>query len=185
MEGLKVTGSVGSDEKLKFIINDLGFDADFDYMEELVADALKRLAPEMLDIYFDNVGGETLEAAIHRMRDFGRTGMQIPIAPHTDDKIHSLHDGYASACNQFRVAQSRNTICGRTKSTASRIFVNIFLNCLFIQEFIILDLELLGKYAPEFFVKMSVWLKEGKITKSESVMEGIENARQVFLSMFI
>lgn len=74
MEGLKVIGSVGSDEKLKFIIDELGFDAGFNYKKENVSEALQRLAPEGLDIYYDNVGGETLDAALAVMKDFGRIG---------------------------------------------------------------------------------------------------------------
>jgi NADPH-dependent curcumin reductase CurA len=71
LEGLKVVGSVGSDEKLEFV-KELGFDGAFNYKKESVREALQRLAPEGLDIYFDNVGGETLDAALGAMKDFGR-----------------------------------------------------------------------------------------------------------------
>jgi NADPH-dependent curcumin reductase CurA len=76
MEGLKVIGSVGHEEKLKFV-KELGFDGVFNYKTETVSDALKRLAPEGLDIYYDNVGGETLDAALAAMKDFGRIGKCI------------------------------------------------------------------------------------------------------------
>jgi NADPH-dependent curcumin reductase CurA len=78
LEGLRVVGSVGSDEKLDFIVRELGFDAAFNYKKEGVGEALARLAPEGLDIYYDNVGGETLDAALEHMKDFGRIGMLIP-----------------------------------------------------------------------------------------------------------
>jgi len=71
-EGLRVIGSVGSDDKLDFIINELGFDAGFNYKKESVKAALARLAPEGIDIYYENVGGEHLEAAIDKMNDWGR-----------------------------------------------------------------------------------------------------------------
>jgi NADPH-dependent curcumin reductase CurA len=71
-EGLKVIGSVGSDDKLKFITEELGFDGGFNYKKEKPLDALKRLAPEGLDIYFENVGAEHLEAALETMNDNGR-----------------------------------------------------------------------------------------------------------------
>jgi NADPH-dependent curcumin reductase CurA len=71
-EGLAVIGSVGSDEKLDFILHELGFDAGFNYKTEKPANALKRLAPDGIDIYFENVGGEHLEAAIDSMNDYGR-----------------------------------------------------------------------------------------------------------------
>lgn len=54
-DGLTVIGSVGSDEKVKFIIDELGFDAGFNYKTEDPLAALKRLAPEGIDIYYENV----------------------------------------------------------------------------------------------------------------------------------
>lgn len=71
-EGLRVIGSVGSDEKLKFITEELGFDAGFNYKKESPKDALPRLAPEGIDIYYENVGGEHLEAALENMNNWGR-----------------------------------------------------------------------------------------------------------------
>ena len=71
-EGLRVIGSVGSDEKLDFITKELGFDAGFNYKKEKPDDALARLAPEGLDIYYENVGGEHLEAALDHMNTQGR-----------------------------------------------------------------------------------------------------------------
>lgn len=71
-EGLVVIGSVGSDEKVDFIINELGFDYGFNYKKEKPGDALKRLVPHGLDIYYENVGGEHLEAALDQMNNGGR-----------------------------------------------------------------------------------------------------------------
>lgn len=71
-EGLRVVGSVGDDAKLDFILNDLGFDAGWNYKKEKAGDALKRLAPEGVDIYYENVGGEQLEAALDHMNRKGR-----------------------------------------------------------------------------------------------------------------
>ena len=73
-EGLKVIGSVGDDKKLDFIEKELGFDGGFNYKNEKPANALKRLAPKGVDIYYDNVGGEQLEAAINAMNNHGRIG---------------------------------------------------------------------------------------------------------------
>jgi NADPH-dependent curcumin reductase CurA len=73
-EGLTVIGSVGDDAKLKYILDDLGFDKGFNYKKEAPSDALKRLAPNGLDIYFESVGGPSLEAALVSMKNFGRIG---------------------------------------------------------------------------------------------------------------
>lgn len=87
-EGLRVIGSVGSDEKAEFITKELGFDAATNYKKESPADALKRLAPEGIDIYYENVGGEALEAAIDAMKDYGRIvacGMISQVSLISDD----------------------------------------------------------------------------------------------------
>jgi NADPH-dependent curcumin reductase CurA len=81
-EGLTVIGSVGTDEKLDYIVKELGFDSGFNYKTEKPADALKRLAPQGIDIYFDNVGGEHLEAAIDAMNNWGRIIACGMVSPH-------------------------------------------------------------------------------------------------------
>ncbi|GAB3283253.1 NADP-dependent oxidoreductase [Parasphingorhabdus pacifica] len=68
----KVIGSAGSAEKVRYVTEELGFDTAFNYKDGPVAEQLKEAAPEGIDVYFDNVGGEHLEAAIARMNDFGR-----------------------------------------------------------------------------------------------------------------
>lgn len=73
-EGLKVIGSVGSDAKLEFIKKDLNFDEGFNYKKEKPDEGLKRLAPNGIDIYFENVGGDHLDAALGAMNNFGRIG---------------------------------------------------------------------------------------------------------------
>lgn len=80
-EGLRVIGSVGDDAKLDFIVNELGFDGGFNYKKEKPADALQRLAPDGVDIYYENVGGEQLEAAIDALNNWGRIGMVFCIPP--------------------------------------------------------------------------------------------------------
>ena len=69
--GCRVIGSAGSAEKIAWL-EELGFDASFDYREEPVRTALPRLAPDGIDVYFDNVGGDHLEAAIGSLRTRGR-----------------------------------------------------------------------------------------------------------------
>jgi hypothetical protein len=54
-EGLKVIGSVGDDKKLEFITKELNFDGGFNYKKEKPLEALERLAPDGIDIYYENV----------------------------------------------------------------------------------------------------------------------------------
>ncbi|MHB1710134.1 MAG: NADP-dependent oxidoreductase [Acidimicrobiales bacterium] len=68
----RVIGSAGSDEKVALLVDELGFDAAFNYRNGLVSTLLAGAAPDGIDVYFDNVGGDHLEAAINSLRDFGR-----------------------------------------------------------------------------------------------------------------
>ncbi len=70
--GCRVVGSAGTDEKVRLVQEELGFDGAFNYRATSPGEALDQLCPDGIDIYFDNVGGEQLEAALLRMRYFGR-----------------------------------------------------------------------------------------------------------------
>ena len=69
--GARVVGSAGSPEKIAWL-RELGLEGVFDYHETSTRDALRDLAPDGIDVYFDNVGGDTLEAALGAMRLRGR-----------------------------------------------------------------------------------------------------------------
>ena len=70
--GGRVVGSAGSAEKVAWLTDELGFDAAFDYKSGPVGKQLKAAAPEGIHVYFDNVGGEHLEAAISSLKVHGR-----------------------------------------------------------------------------------------------------------------
>ncbi|QPP09025.1 NADP-dependent oxidoreductase [Streptomyces bathyalis] len=71
----KVIGSAGSDEKVRVLTEEYGFDAAFNYKSGPVAAQLKEAAPSGIDVYFDNVGGEHLEAAISSLNVHGRAAI--------------------------------------------------------------------------------------------------------------
>ncbi|QNP72921.1 NADP-dependent oxidoreductase [Streptomyces roseirectus] len=68
----RVIGSAGSDEKVKLLVEEYGFDAAFNYKTGKVSDLLREAAPDGVDVYFDNVGGDHLEAAIGSLNVGGR-----------------------------------------------------------------------------------------------------------------
>ena len=72
LRGCRVIGSAGTPAKVRFLREECGFDAAFDYKAGPVLDQLKVAAPDGIDVYFDNVGGETLEAALSVLRLHGR-----------------------------------------------------------------------------------------------------------------
>lgn len=71
----RVIGSAGSDEKVAHLTGPLGFDAAFNYKSGRVRDLLRAAAPDGIDVYFDNVGGDHLEAAIDAFRLHGRAAI--------------------------------------------------------------------------------------------------------------
>ncbi|GAU69847.1 putative NADP-dependent oxidoreductase [Streptomyces sp. NBRC 110611] len=71
----RVIGSAGSDEKVKLLVEEYGFDAAFNYKNGDVTQQLKEAAPEGIDVYFDNVGGHHLEAAISTLNVHGRVAI--------------------------------------------------------------------------------------------------------------
>ena len=66
--GCTVIGTAGSDEKIKFILDELGFDYGINYKTENILESLDKFCPDGIDIYFDNVGGELTDAVMDRLR---------------------------------------------------------------------------------------------------------------------
>jgi NADPH-dependent curcumin reductase CurA len=67
IKGCRVVGIAGGEEKCRWLTEELGFDAAIDYKSENVAAALRERAPDRVDVYFDNVGGEILDAVLTRI----------------------------------------------------------------------------------------------------------------------
>jgi NADPH-dependent curcumin reductase CurA len=72
LKGCRVIGTAGGPEKCRWLTDELGFDAAIDYKAGGVRRALKEAAPKGIDVYFDNVGGEVLQAALFLMNERGR-----------------------------------------------------------------------------------------------------------------
>jgi NADPH-dependent curcumin reductase CurA len=75
LRGHRVIGSAGSDAKVRYLLEDLGLDAAFNHRAGPVADLLRAAAPEGIDVYFDCVGGDHLEAALGALRRWGRVAL--------------------------------------------------------------------------------------------------------------
>jgi len=155
-DGLKVIGSVGSDEKLDYILKDLGFDGGFNYKKEKPIDALKRLAPNGIDIYYENVGGEQLEAALDCLNDFGRI----------------------IACGMVSEYSTPET-----ERYGIKNLMNVIAKRLTIRGFIVGDADMGPKYYTQRNENISKWLHEGSIKAKMSVTEGIDNAPEGFVGM--
>lgn len=86
VKGCRVLGSAGSREKVRYLTDDLGFHYAFDYNDGNLREKLEEGAPEGLDVYFDNVGGDHLEAAISQMREFGRIALCGAISVYNEEE---------------------------------------------------------------------------------------------------
>lgn len=75
MGASRVVGSAGGPDKARMLVDELGYDSAFDYRAERPRDALRRIAPEGIDVYFDNVGGAQLVAALKSMHIGGRVAL--------------------------------------------------------------------------------------------------------------
>lgn len=153
-EGLRVIGSVGSDEKLDYIINELGFDGGFNYKKEKPAAALARLAPEGLDIYYENVGGEHLEAALDAMKNFGRVVV-------------------CGLISQYNAAPYPITNLG-----------NVLVKRLTIRGFIVGDANMGPQYSSEHQENVQKWIKEGSFKTLTHETVGIDNAAEGLVGIF-
>ncbi|KAL4774607.1 hypothetical protein BDW60DRAFT_161600 [Aspergillus nidulans var. acristatus] len=153
-EGLKVIGSVGSDEKLNYIIKDLGFDGGFNYKKEKPADALARLAPNGIDIYYENVGGEHLEAALEAINNFGRVVVCGMISQYNSAPYPIKNIAY--------VLTKRLTMRG----------------------FIVGDAGMGDKYSKEHQENVQKWIKDGSFKTLIHETEGIDNAAEGLVGIF-
>ena len=106
LRGCRVIGSTGSMEKVMFLREECGFDIAFDYMVGPVIEQLNLEAPDGIDVYFDNVGGEALEAALSALRVHGRIIACGGISGYNDEKPRP------GPSNLFNITTKRLTMKG-------------------------------------------------------------------------
>ncbi len=88
IRGCRVVGSAGSDEKVEWLVREAGIDCAFNYKRVgSLHRELERLCPDGIDVYFDNVGGAHLEAALERMNLRGRIVLCGMISRYNDTKL--------------------------------------------------------------------------------------------------
>ena len=86
IKGCQVVGIAGSAEKCDYLVDELGFDAAINYKEESVYHKIKEHCPQGVDVYFDNVGGEILDAALARLNRRGRVVLCGGISQYNAEK---------------------------------------------------------------------------------------------------
>ena len=104
IKGCYVVGSTGDDTKAAWLRDEVGLDAVINYKTDPIRKALEDVTPKGLDVYFDNVGGEHLEAALRRMNTLGR----IPVC----GMISGYNEGNSPVRNLSNIIYSRVMLRG-------------------------------------------------------------------------
>jgi NADPH-dependent curcumin reductase CurA len=154
IKGCYVIGSAGSEEKCRWLKKDLGLDAAINYKQGELRASLKAAAPKGIDVYFENVGGEHLNAALPRMNALGRIAVC----------------GMISAYNNFGAVSEPVTTLS-----------NIIYNRVTIRGFVFYEFE--SKRA-EFLEDMKGWIKDGRMKYRTTLLQGIDEAPAALIGLF-
>jgi NADPH-dependent curcumin reductase CurA len=157
LKGARVVGIAGGAEKCRYAVEELGFDACLDRHEPALAERLAAACPDGIDVYFENVGGEVLDAVLPLLNERARVPVCGVIAHYNDDA--------ADAGPDRRTALLTAMLQRRVR----------------MQGFIILD-----HYATRFEAfrrEMGEWVASGRVKMREDVVDGLEQAPAAFIGL--
>ena len=154
IKGCRVVGSAGTDEKVAYIVDELGFDDAFNYKEVTdYHEEFQRLLPDGIDVCFDNVGGVITDAVFPNLRIKGRVVICGQISQYNLEK----------------------------PETGPRFLWNMITKRARIEGFLVSEF---ADQHTEALVEMAEWLRQGKLKYRETIEEGgIESAPAAFISM--
>src|ERR1700761_3784830 len=153
IKGCKVIGIAGGKNKCHWLTSELGLDAAVDYKDGAVFKALKAAAPNGIDVYFDNVGGDIFEACLAQMNNNGRIACCGAI---------SQYDGTPSATGPRGVPGL------------------IVVKRLIMQGFIVMDYM---DQRNEALSDLQSWVASGKLKVQEDVIDGLQNTPQALIGL--
>jgi len=154
VKGCRVIGIAGGPDKCAWLTKEAGFDAAIDYKNENVGEALSRHCPNGIDVYFDNVGGEILDHALARLRDFARVVL----------------------CGGI----SRYNETGMTGPGPKNYF-NLILHGARMEGFLVFHF---AKHYPEAIGELAGWLAQGKVKNKIDLQQGLENCPKTIIRLF-
>lgn len=150
----RVVGSCGSDQKVAYLLDELGFDYAFNYKTTSIRKELHIGCPDGIDVYFENVGGDHLDAAVGQMRPLGR----IPV------------------CGMISAYHSKGVRSEGVTSLSNMVYNRVTMRGFVVTEFI--DIR------DQFLADMRNWMAEGKMKYQETILEGIEQAPHALIGLF-
>jgi len=157
IKGARAVGVAGPDDKCRYVVEELGFDACVSHRSATLRDDLKAACPKGVDVYFENVGGPTLDAALSLMNPFGR----IPVC----GMISMYNTGPVGGDADRLPALMRRILTDRLK----------------IQGFIVSD-RAAGRQKA-FIEEVGAYVRDGRIKYRETIAEGLENAPRAFIGL--
>ncbi len=149
----RVIGSAGSAEKVARLTEHYGFDAAFNYHDGPVVEQLAAAAPDGLDVYFDNVGGDHLEAAIEVFNRDGRAALCGSIS------TYNATEPPPGPRNLFQLVGKGLTLKGFIVSWYA------------------------AEHGAAFAAEVGGWLRSGQLTYDETVVQGLDHTVDAFLGM--
>ena len=157
LKGCRVVGIAGAAEKCEYAVKELGYDACVSHYDKDMAAQLAAACPDGIDVYFENVGGSSWEAAMPLLNNFGRVPVCGLIAHYNQTELPPGPD---------RMSLLQGLILRRS---------------LKMQGFIVSNYQ---NRIPDFVSDMTGWLAQGKVKYREDMVEGLENAPEAFLGLF-
>jgi NADPH-dependent curcumin reductase CurA len=157
LKGCRVVGVAGGEDKCRYVVDELGFDACLDRRLPGLAAKLAEACPQGIDVYFENVGGEVFDAVWPLLNVHAR----IPVC------------GLISGYNSIGLPAGPDRL--------GSLMGTILVKRLTVKGFIIFD-----DYGPrfgEFSEQMSAWVAQGKIRFREDIVDGLEKAPQAFMGL--
>jgi hypothetical protein len=152
--GLRVIGSAGSPEKCEWVTGVAGFDECISYRTDNQTKRLRELAPKGIDVFFDNVGGPTLEAALDNLALHARIAL-----------CGGISSGYTA----------------ESLPPGPKNYMQLVIMRARMEGFLLLDF---APRFGEAIQKLSGWVNEGRITYAEDIQEGLENAPTTLNRLF-
>ena len=153
IKNCRTIGSCGSDEKVDYLTNELGLDGVFNYKTQSIARSLHELLPEGIDVYFENVGGAHLDAAMGQMRALGR----VPV------------------CGMISAYNTKGARSEGVTTLSNMIYNRVTMKGFVVYEFF--DMR------DQFLADMRQWIAEGKMKYQETIMQGVENAPNAMIGL--
>jgi NADPH-dependent curcumin reductase CurA len=153
IKGCKVVGIAGGEAKCALLTRELGFDGAVDYKAGNTRRALREACPDGIDVYFDNVGGDVLEACLFNMNTHGRIACCGAV---------SQYDGAAPAAGPRGVPGL------------------IVTKRLTLRGFIVSDFDAKREAALD---ELEDWVESGKLTVREDVMQGLDTLPQALIGL--